>query len=197
MSSDDFYAPPTASVSDEADAISVEGNAFDVVSGEIQTRSPLLLPADLCVKCGSHDPAGKTYEKKVYYVSKWLVLAIFLNLLIMLILYMILRKKLEVLYHLCPECLQLRKKRILLSVAGLGGALLGFGFGISLPSMPLLLISGIAAFASLIALIIFANPPLRARAYSSGLFTVKGASPEFLDQIRKRHETRREPSSVW
>lgn len=183
MSTDDFYSPPSSSVTDTPEPGSTD---FDVLSGDILAYSPLALPADICVGCGSHEKRGKHYEKKIYYVPQWTLLLILINVIIMFIVHLIVRKRLDVTYYLCPQCLQKRKRRLLL-IGAVGLLCIIGGVMAAMSNAPGIFLLGLVGFiVALIALVYFANPPIRARKHNDGLFTVKGASPGFLDEVAKQ-----------
>lgn len=178
------YAPPTSTVTDASQHS--DDLDFDIVEDQIQSTSPLWLPTDLCVGCGANGTAGKTYDKKIYYVPWPAYLTIFFNLLIMLIVVMVVRKKLEVTYHLCEHCVSKRKKRMLIGAGVCVALLLGIPIGVALDSGVLALLSGFGLIIALLVLAVLGSPPLKARKHQGGLFSVKGASPEFYDQVARR-----------
>jgi hypothetical protein len=63
---------------------------------------------------------------------------------------------------------------------------LGAVLSVFLKSGALALLCGFGLFIALLALAVIGSPPLKAREHQGGLFKVKGASPEFYDQVALR-----------
>lgn len=181
MPDDNFYAPPSAPVTDVA--ADSKGLNFEVVAGKLHATSPVILPSTLCLTCGSHDEGAEKYEKKIYYAPKWILLTIFLNVFILIILHLVLRKKLEATYSLCRNCVAERSKRVWIATGVTVAALLGTILSGYLDSMPIFTLSGVTFVVALIATFYFANPSLRAVGHSQGTFTLKGASDEFIAEL--------------
>lgn len=183
MSVDDFYSPPNSAVSDAGQSGDLHAQGAVIAGGEIYAHTPLDLPTDICLKCGSRETGGTVYDKKVYYIPRWTALLILLNVLLMAIVQMIVRKRIDVTFYRCPECVQKRKRRIMLSVGGLVAAIAGFAGGIAADNGAIIMVGAIGIVVGIIAVAIFARAALRAKAYEDGRFTLTGAADEFCRRV--------------
>jgi hypothetical protein len=140
--------------------------------------SPMSLPCH-CVKCGKDASGGDLYDRTLYGYPQWIVAAILFGVLPLLVLYYALRKPLRISYYTCPACVRSRKKKLVttwglwaLFVASLVAAI-----GMSSSAIG---IASAALFVAAVVMSALAAAPLRVLACAAGLFTVKGAGPEFL-----------------
>ena len=193
-SDENYYSPPSAPVSDPGDIQGDPLTDFSVTGGKIQTGNPLVLPTDNCVKCGSDRDGGKVYNKKTYWSPSWIAVTVIINLLITLILQVVMRKRLDVTFYLCAECVDRRTIRIVLSSAASVATFALGGYGIATDNGLLFGGGAVAFIVALVVLLHFAAPAVRPSAYSDGIFTVKGVSEEFLDTLAHRG---RDGSTGW
>lgn len=178
MSHVDPYAPPSSDFHPGT-------SDFEVVGDKIHSYSPLVLPVDLCVKCGAEGDHGVTKTKKLYYTPWWVALTILISWIITIILHFVLRKRLDATYHVCETCDGKRKKKIWGSVGTLVVTLVLFFVGVGNDHPVLLFVGGAGFVIALIALIIFAMPAIRPKSFNAGLFVVQGADPTFLQRLQR------------
>lgn len=146
-------------------------------------QSPLLLPAHQCVKCGSSEPGGALHSDVLAYVSPIVWLTFLISGLITIIAYLLTRKPIQVQYYLCPKCEDRRK--VAATTTSLVGIASVLGMVASLAGGPFEVFLG-AFFIALFARILFVRPPLRAIAHDDGVFSLRGASPRFLQAIERK-----------
>ncbi len=82
---------------------------------------------DVCIKCGKQ--GHKQYERTLRWINPWWYLTIFINILILLIVSLVVRKNLKATYFLCEEHQKKRTtKRILLTTSFIFIVLLSFAY---------------------------------------------------------------------
>jgi hypothetical protein len=177
MSVEDPYAPPTAPVHE------AETGTYHIADGKLHASSPLVLPSHLCVKCGANEASTKTYDKNLVYTPPWVIFGFLVIGILIVPVWLIVQKKLSIVYALCQGCASRRKNRLFMSlgvgIAGLVGLILGIAMEIIF-----LILGGVLAFVvGLIAAAVFMNPPLKAAKHSDGIFTLNGPSDEALRRL--------------
>lgn len=143
-------------------------------------RDGAILP-NRCIK--TNEPiADLPVTKKLYWASSWIYLLLFANVLVMVVVYLAVRKKCAVTYYISSPARSAHRIRV--------GVLLALFF----VTVPIIIIGfandqaavGIAGLlvnlGSLIALCIFSNL-LSVSKYVDGEFWIKGCGKEFLDSI--------------
>lgn len=134
------------------------------------------LPA-ICVKTGRSDDLVKV-KKKLYWAPKWVGFLILLNLLILLVVYMIVRKQVDVVYYIDRSARSsLRLKNaigVLLFIAGLVGMIAA-----AVAEHPAMFVGLIALIVGLSMVVKFGNV-LKPVAHKDGIFRLQGFGEEFL-----------------
>lgn len=193
----DPYAPPTAEVRNYG-----SGSDLELVGKLIRTARPLVLPHDLCVKCGARDERGKTSSKRLVWTSSlismtmltgcamtvllyWFIILPLLWWVFVLVLYRARRKELDATYHLCTDCNSLRRKKIAGSVAACLATVVLIIYGSFAHSFALAAIGVFGSVIAFVALSVFSRPPIRAKSHNRGTFMVAGASPAFLAAMQQ------------
>lgn len=126
--------------------------------------------------------------RKLYWAPPWVFVLILVNLIVLLIVYMIVRKECRVTYYISRE--QKNRRRIKLA-AGWGVFVLSiitFGVGVGNEWPILAVASALAWLASIIALIMFANV-IAPTKHKDGEFWIKGVCQEYLDEVRSQTVT--------
>lgn len=136
-----------------------------------------------CVK--TNEPVEPAEARKValYWCTPWVALAVLVNIIIVLLLYVFLRRKVEFALPLSRRArAQVRNTRIAIGVAIVAGFLgLGFAFGLASPGGPL-----IVASVLLLGALIFAavkGNALRIVKLQGERVWLAGAAPEFLETL--------------
>lgn len=164
-----YYVPPSVT----PDAVQRQGDVLIVIPGAS-------LP-DRCVKCNA-DADGYRYNKKYTYYPQILLLLFLLNVIIMLIVYVFVKKSMRLEMGLCLRHRAARSRAVRLS-AGL--LLLGIamivGGGVS--KSALIIIVGILALLSALIYSNFAVPVLRPKKITKQLGYFRGAGPAFLNSL--------------
>lgn len=157
------------------------------VSGHcLRAESPLVLPSQVCARCGSTEQGGTIRSDVVTYVNPWIWLTAFISWIITWIAYVATRKRITVQYYLCPDCADKRKIRTTTSRAVSLVSLVGV-VAVLFAGEAALLAPFIAALtAGSIGLLISARPALRATSHDDGVFLLKGASPEVLRTMQRK-----------
>ena len=181
MSEEDFYAPPAAQVYDQstADGVSIAPN------GDIITRSPLLIPLDVCAKCGQTPTEPKVYDRKLYYTPPWVYLLLLLNVLIFIIGALVARKQLQAQFAVCSPCRSQRLKRILGAIGAAIAAFVLLIVSIANDIGTLMVVSLLAFLGALVATLIVARPVVHPHKHKDGVFDVK-APRELADALKSR-----------
>ena len=100
--------------------------------------------------------------------------------------YLATRKRITVQYYLCPACADKRKIRTLTSSIVTFVAFAGLIVGAATGTWSMIAPFAGAALVSSVAWLAFASAPLKAVAHHDGLFSLKGASPIFLESVEER-----------
>ncbi len=145
-------------------------------------RSGAVLPAR-CVK--TNLPVDVTCMRKrvMAWASPWIYLLLLVNILILIIVYLIARKRIRITYGLAPEVRQRIIMRSSLSwLVFIVSAVLMF-WGFMNDEIPLGIASMIFLIGSLVAVIVFSAVLKVVRVKPSGEFVIRGCSPEFLASL--------------
>lgn len=156
---------------------------YEIKGKRIVGASPILLP-DICVKCGSEEKHGKRVNETLYYGNPlWWLLIFFFNVLAVVFIYLILRKRANVSYFLCDKCrAQLDKRKnincavwLVIIASFVAAAVLG---GI-IPWLfvYILCVTGIITWA-------ISRYPIDVEAYENGKFYLRGFSRGYIDKVR-------------
>ncbi|MCM8531862.1 MAG: hypothetical protein NE330_11925 [Lentisphaeraceae bacterium] len=182
--SDNPYAAPKSSVkspSGLAGGVYVEGDLLVCPPNAILPKRCVKTNTDLEGKNSSH---GKRFKKAMYFCPPWVLLTFLIAGLLTLILYMVLRKKLDISYSLSYEALSkyTGKRNILLVL--IGACVIGLftitGEGI--------IVGLVFAIIFLLILLTFTANHLSIKKFDNGKFYIKGCHQDFLDYITERNE---------
>lgn len=166
-----------------------------VAGQHICSRSPLMLPQHVCVRCGSRKPGGVVKTETISWVHPAVWFTALISLFITWIAYRMTRKRIIVRYYLCPDCADRKKIRTVTAGTVAWVSAIGFFAG------PVVGMSMFGTFfftflCSTVAWAVFRSAPLTAVAHDDGLFTLKGASPELLEATRLPHEDPPSPRAL-
>jgi len=156
---------------------------FYVDGDLIMCGTPVALPA-ICVISGETEdlvPVTKT----VTWVPKWIYITLLVGLLILLIVYLILRKQCKVSYYMSRRLRNRKRWMVFFGFLCFVGAFISLiaGGNSDLPEVFIPL--GLVAFVGSLVLFILGQPPLGvARQEKGTTFWLKGFKPAFFDQLR-------------
>lgn len=147
------------------------------MTGMISGTSPISL-AENCVKCGKDAAHGLRINTTQHFSPRWVLLGL-VGLFPLILLYFVGRKTLRISYSLCPKCARVerRKKWIAAGAWALVAALVLVSVWQN--DAWILIAAGVVLIAAVVASYL-ANSPLLVNGYKDRIFTVKGASQEFL-----------------
>lgn len=156
---------------------------FYVDGNLIMCGTPVALPA-ICVITGNTEDIV-LIKKTVTWVPKWIYITLFAGVLILLIVYLILRKDCKTRYFLSRKLRNRKRWMIFAGVLGFFGgfALIIAGADSQVPEilMPLGLISLIGS----LVLLVLGQPPIKAVRHENGVkFWLKGFKQPFFDELR-------------
>ncbi len=160
-----------------------KGN-ITLLGNKAYADDPMIFPP-ICIKCGSSQVEEKKFQKKLTYCPSWVYLLFFISILVLLIVYYLVRKQVDVHYYLCPGCWDAHKtKRTINAVMWLGflGLLIS---AIALESGELGILS-LAAFIGGLVTAVLASTPLRVDDYDKPQFLVKGFKEDFVNAFKRR-----------
>jgi hypothetical protein len=138
-----------------------------------------MLLVERCVRCGKDAAHGHRIDTTQHFSPRWVYLGLVVGLLPLIPCYYVGRKTLRLSYSLCPECDRVEKRKkwiaagawLLLAASAL--------VSIELDDAWILIASGVLFVVAVVASFL-ANPPLMVNGYKDRVFTVRGASQEFL-----------------
>jgi uncharacterized Tic20 family protein len=118
-------------------------------------------------------------RRDLYWCSPLVALLIFCNVLVLLVVYLVVRKKCSVIYGLHPS---VRKRyRIAILVKSIIAIVLFCAlFPLGSLNDPMAFTIALILFIFSILAVFIGNSPLRVTKYKDGAFWIKGCSPEFL-----------------
>lgn len=156
---------------------------FYVDGNLIVCGTPVALPA-ICVITGETEDIV-LIKKKVTWVPTWIYITLFAGLLILLIVYLVLRKECKTSYYISRR---LRNRKRWMIFAGFVGFFGGFALMIAGADskVPEILVSlGIISLISSLVLLVLGQPPIKAVRHENGVkFWLKGFKQPFFDQLR-------------
>jgi fatty acid desaturase len=144
--------------------------------------SGVVLP-NRCIRTNVETSPECERRKTLYWASPWIALLILFNLLVLLIVYVLVRKKCEITFSEAKHLTRRRRNRVLFMVlmvaASVGAVIAGLATEVGA-----LVVVGVLAFViSLIALVFVAQPPIRIVRHQDGQFWIRGCSTAFLRDI--------------
>ena len=157
-----------------------------VEDGKLIIQDGAVLPPR-CIKT-NQEFAPNTKTTKLTYITPWVYLLIFVNVLVLLVVYLIVRKRVEITYSISNEARQkIWLKTGITVTVGVAMTLLGFVVTVH-PSKDvaiygiLLIICGIIV--ALVGAALSNTVSLR-KSVNKEEYILKGCCPEFIDQIRR------------
>jgi hypothetical protein len=160
---------------------------FYVDGSFIMCGKTVALPA-ICVITGETEDVV-LMKKTVTWVPKWIYITLLAGVLILLIVYLILRKECKTSYYLSRR-LRNRKRWMIF------GGLIGFFGGFALmivggdSQVPEILVPlGLLSLIGSLVLLVLGQPPVKAERHENGQkFWLKGFKQPFFDQLRAMYE---------
>ncbi|MGY8771278.1 MAG: hypothetical protein ACKVH8_22925 [Pirellulales bacterium] len=177
---------PYASPADPISMMAASGE-FNLIGQRIVGPSPIVLP-EICVRCGENAEHGKRYKKKITWSPSWVYLLILINLIVLVIVNMIVKKTAKVEYSLCEPCAGTRWMKLMIAWMAWGLLVVCLCMAASLESAAL----GIFCFVLFIACIVasvIASAPIKAKDYQKPVFYLGGAKQPFFDAMALRETT--------
>lgn len=185
MDEENPYAAPE-SVSGFAPAPAMSGfptDRFYVDGNLIMCGTPVALPA-ICVITGETEDVVLV-KKTVTWVPKWIYITLLAGVLILLIVYLIVRKECKTSYYLSRR---LRNRKRWMIFGGVVGFFGGFGLMIAGADsqVPEILVPvGLISLIGSLVLLVLGQPPVKAERHENGVkFWLKGFKQPFFDQLR-------------
>lgn len=185
MDEENPYAAPE-SVSGFAPALAMSGfptDRFYVDGNLIMCGTPVALPA-ICVITGETEDVVLV-KKTVTWVPKWIYITLLAGVLILLIVYLIVRKECKTSYYLSRR---LRNRKRWMIFGGVVGFFGGFGLMIAGADsqVPEILVPvGLISLIGSLVLLVLGQPPVKAERHENGVkFWLKGFKQPFFDQLR-------------
>lgn len=171
-----YAAPKSAIVAPES------GDGYYAQGSMLICRDGAVLPSR-CVKTNVPIDATCMRKRVLAWASPWIYLLLLVNLIILIIVYLIARKRIRITYGLAPEVRQRIVLRASFSwlVFVVSGVLMFWGF--INDEVPLGFASMFFLIASLVAVIAFSTVLKVVRIKPSGEFVIRGCSSEFLASI--------------
>jgi hypothetical protein len=177
MDQNPFQAPNISDASSSA----ANADEYYVNGNNLVVRSGVVLPKK-CVFCNKEQGAlGKRISAKLYYVSPLIYLLLLVNLLILILIYMLIRKRLDVTYSICGEH---KKRKNYLNVATFAALVLTIGafMAAGVTHTPALSFFGILCLLAFLVLLIKVSKGLTPKKHENGQFWLGGCGPEFLQE---------------
>ena len=153
----------------------VDGDYLVVASGTV-------LPP-VCVKTNQPVSQRDLVRKQFDWCSPWVALLLLVNLLVLLIVYFIVRKKCSLTFGLAPRIRRGYRTRMLVKIAIVIALLFAIPLSAALDSSVAIAISVVLFLVGVVSLFI-GNSPLRVAKHREGMFWIKGFSPEYLASFK-------------
>ena len=171
------FAPPVAVAGLPPDRFYVDGNL-------IMCGKSVVLPP-ICIITGETEDVV-LIKKTVTWVSKWIYITLLAGVLILLIVYLILRKECKTSYYLSWR---LRNRQRWMTFGAFVGFFVGFGLiitGVVNSQVPEILVPlGLISLIASLVLLFLGKPPLKAVRQENGVkFWLKGFKQPFFDKLR-------------
>lgn len=149
-----------------------------LMAGRVSGTSPISLVED-CVKCGKDAAHGRRINTTQHFSPRWVLLGLLAGLIPLIPLYFVERKTLRLSYSLCPECAGAARREKWIAAGAWLMVAASVLVSIGLNDAWVLIASGVLFVAAVVASVL-TNSPVIVNGYEDGVFTVKGASQEFL-----------------
>ena len=191
-SSDDFamstnpFQSPTADCDVVLAELAGGVPAFGLVDGKyLVVPSRTVLPP-VCVRTNQPVPEDDMLSKTFDWCSPWVALLILLNVLVLIVVYFIVRKKCTLKFGLHSSIRKRYRKRVLIKsvVAIVLFIAIPFSAAGDVAALPIMLL---VLFIAAIVSFFIGRSPLGVAKYRDGMFWIKGCSPEFLANIEQHY----------
>ena len=137
----------------------------------------------ICASCGSTERGGEDVDRALFWTPRWIYATFLISPLLYPIAYLATRKKLQTKYYLCPKCAakySAARKLTSMSWATLGAAM---AVGVVFGAAEVVLLSSLAVFMVMIAMVFMVRPPVKISSYDEGTFILKLQDTSFADKI--------------
>lgn len=159
-----------------ADRFYVDGNL-------IMCGTPVALPA-ICVITGETEDIVLV-RKTVTWVPKWIYITLLAGVLILLIVYLVVRKECKTSYYLSRRIRNRKRWMIFGGIVGFFGGFVLMIAGADSQIPEILAPLGLISLIGSLVLLILGQPPLKAVRHENGVkFWLKGFRQPFFDQLR-------------
>ena len=186
------HNPYQVSETNISNTIAAHGISGVNVDGEfLVCQSPAVLPNRCMITNKDLTEQEEPIKKNLSWASPWIYLCILLNIIILLIVYFIVRKKLTITYSLKDEVKAQFKKKKNTYVLFAFGSLIAGGLCLALGSNELYAFGFIGLFLFLIFLCIASSKGnhFTIKKFKNGNFYIKGVHPEYLNYIQSQNQT--------
>lgn len=175
-----YAAPETTSVQPVG---TIPVSQFYVDGNLIMCGKQVVLPA-VCVITGETEDLV-LMKKTVTWVPKWIYLTLLAGLLVLLIVYLILRKQCSVSFYMSRRLRNRKRWFTFYGFLCLGAALFCLIVGANSDLPQVFVPLGIVAFITALVMFVMAQPPISAARQEKGTtFWLSGFKPAFFDQLR-------------
>ncbi|MCO6047380.1 hypothetical protein NG895_26050 [Aeoliella sp. ICT_H6.2] len=164
------------------DEMLVGGEQEVYVEGDcLVVRSGTILPLR-CVKTNAPASPKNQIRKEMYWAPSWIALLILANVVILLIVYLAVRKKCVLVYSEDPQLRSARHRRVLAVSLVAVAITLGLILSIAYEAFALTGFAVLGLLGALIALLIVGRGPIRPVKHKEGYFWIRGFSREYLQE---------------
>jgi hypothetical protein len=185
MGEENPYAAPE-SVSGFAPTVTMSGypaDRFYVDGNLIMCGTPVALPA-ICVITGETEDIV-LINKTVTWVPRWIYITLLAGVLILLIVYLVVRKECKTSYYLSRRLRNRKRWMIFWGIVGFFGGFVLMIAGADSQIPEILAPLGLVSLIGSLVLLILGQPPLKAVRHENGVkFWLKGFRQPFFDQLR-------------
>ena len=156
---------------------------FYVDGKHIMCGTPVALPA-ICVITGETEDIV-LIRKTVTWVPKWIYITLLAGVLILLIVYLLLRKECKTSYYLSRRLRNRKRWMIFAGFVGFFGGIALMIAGADSQVPEILVPLGLFSLIGSLVLLILGQPPIKAVRHENGVkFWLKGFRQPFFDQLR-------------
>ncbi|MBN2023719.1 MAG: hypothetical protein JW809_13110 [Pirellulales bacterium] len=174
--SPDYFEVVPANCAVPESAPRVDGRCLVVRSGTV-------LPP-VCVKTNQPVSNDEVVRQDFYWCSPWVLLLIFVNLLVLLIAYLIARKKCALLFGLQRTIRRRYRRRLLIKITVMVVSFVGC-FYAGAADAPVLIVIALCVFAGALISLCIGQSPLKIRKHRDGWFWVQGCCVDYLTAIQQ------------
>lgn len=137
----------------------------------------------ICASCGSTERGGEDVDRALFWTPRWIYATFLVSPLLYPIAYFATRKSLQTQYYLCPKCAakySASRKLTSMSWATLGAAM---AVGVVFGAAEVVLLSSLAVFMVMLAMVFMIRPPVKISSYDEGTFVLKLQDKSFAHKI--------------